>query len=101
MTNYIIPSTTQADESISLAGLSYPCRITDLRRGVEYILETPEGTPINLAGQGNMDEQVGTTSERPSLSGPSAIPYFDTTLGKPIWFNGTDWVDANGQLADS
>ena len=22
--------------------------------------------------------------------------YFDTTLGKPIWWNGTDWVDASG-----
>ena len=22
--------------------------------------------------------------------------YFDTTLGKPIWWNGRDWVDSNG-----
>ena len=22
--------------------------------------------------------------------------YFDTTLGKPIWWNGTAWVDATG-----
>jgi len=22
--------------------------------------------------------------------------FFDTTLGKPIWFNGTDWIDATG-----
>lgn len=22
--------------------------------------------------------------------------YFDTTLNKPIWYNGTNWVDANG-----
>ena len=22
--------------------------------------------------------------------------YFDMTLGRPIWWNGTDWVDATG-----
>ena len=22
--------------------------------------------------------------------------FFDETLGKPIWWNGTDWVDATG-----
>jgi hypothetical protein len=24
--------------------------------------------------------------------------FFDTTLGKPIWFNGTDWIDATGTI---
>lgn len=24
--------------------------------------------------------------------------YFDTTLGKPIWYNGTNWVDATGTI---
>ncbi len=24
--------------------------------------------------------------------------YFDTTLNKPIWYNGTNWVDANGNV---
>lgn len=24
--------------------------------------------------------------------------YFDTTLNKPIWYNGTNWVDANGKV---
>ena len=23
-------------------------------------------------------------------------PYFDTTLGKPIWWSGSTWVDATG-----
>lgn len=41
----------------------------------------------------------GTTAKRPTASiiGQS---YFDTTLaagnGKPIWYNGTGFVDANG-----
>lgn len=37
----------------------------------------------------------GTTSNRPtgSVLGQS---YFDTTLGKPVWWNGTSFVDATG-----
>jgi len=40
----------------------------------------------------------GTTTQRPGMSTPSGIAYFDTTLGKPVWFNGTSWVDATGTL---
>jgi hypothetical protein len=47
--------------------------------------------------------RIGTTSSRPSTTGIAAsslgMPYFDTTLsanGKPIWFNGSVWVDATG-----
>jgi len=37
----------------------------------------------------------GTTEERPT--GKSiGFPYFDTTLGNPIWFNGTVWKDSTG-----
>lgn len=37
----------------------------------------------------------GTTTQRP----PSPVQgqyYFDTTVGKPIWRNGSNWVDATG-----
>lgn len=38
---------------------------------------------------------AGTTSQR--VKSPSTgLQYFDTTLGKPIWYNGTKWVDATG-----
>lgn len=38
---------------------------------------------------------AGNTAGRPAS--PSAgREYFDTTLGKPIWYNGTAWVDATG-----
>ena len=39
--------------------------------------------------------KFGVTGERP-VSKPIGYPYFDTTLNKPIWFNGTDWKDAMG-----
>lgn len=34
-----------------------------------------------------------------SGSRPNAVVglcYFDESLGKPIWYNGTNWVDASG-----
>ncbi len=42
---------------------------------------------------------VGSTAKRPPLKGASNTAYFDTTLGVPIWFNGTIWVDAYGNAA--
>jgi len=40
-------------------------------------------------------EQYGATADRPS--NPSkGEQFFDTDLGKPIWYDGTNWVDATG-----
>jgi hypothetical protein len=42
----------------------------------------------------------GTTTQRPALTtGDAGFQYFDTTLGKPIYWNGTAWVDATGTAA--
>lgn len=52
------------------------------------------------------NKQKGSTSERPVFSLGSTVErfsigyyYFDTTLGKPIWWNGDGWVDATGATA--
>jgi hypothetical protein len=37
----------------------------------------------------------GTTAERPTVD-VIGFYYFDTTLGKPIFWSGTQWVDATG-----
>lgn len=37
----------------------------------------------------------GATSERPTGS-ILGQPYFDTTIGKPVWWSGSTFVDANG-----
>ena len=39
----------------------------------------------------------GTTANRPT-QGITGQTYFDTDLGYPIWFNGTSWVNATGQV---
>lgn len=40
----------------------------------------------------------GVTGNKPS-SPVTGQRYFDTTLGKPVWYNGSTWVDAAGNVA--
>ena len=49
-------------------------------------------------GNGNvlLSGKNGTTANRPSNPLTGEI-YFDTTLGKPIWWNSYAWVNANGE----
>ncbi|NJN53655.1 MAG: hypothetical protein HC804_02185 [Anaerolineae bacterium] len=45
-----------------------------------------------------VQRQGGLTDERPAE--PLAYEmFFDTTLGQPIWWDGSDWVDATGASA--
>ena len=99
MTNYIIPSSTPSGQKVDLTGLTYPCRITDLRTGIEYVLESAGGKQVLLSP--TPVPPYGPTSKRPTYNGPSSIPYFDTDLGKPVWYNGDEWVDADGASVDS
>ena len=38
----------------------------------------------------------GATGTRPVAQLTVGQPFFDTTLGQPIWWNGAAWVDATG-----
>ena len=38
----------------------------------------------------------GTTAERPAVQLHVGQTFFDTTLGIPIWYNGTVWKNASG-----
>ena len=40
--------------------------------------------------------QNGTTANRPTQSLQVGQFYYDTTLGIPIWYNGTVWKNASG-----
>ena len=41
----------------------------------------------------------GATASRPSSGNWTGRQYFDTTLGKPVWWNGTKWVLSDGSDA--
>lgn len=38
----------------------------------------------------------GTSTNRPTTGLWVGRPYWDTTLGKPIWYKDPGWVDATG-----
>lgn len=38
----------------------------------------------------------GTTANRPTAALWTGRPFFDTTLGIPIWYKTAGWVDATG-----
>jgi hypothetical protein len=40
--------------------------------------------------------QNGVTADRPTQNLQVGQFYFDTTLGYPIWYNGTVWKNASG-----
>lgn len=44
-------------------------------------------------------EEAGLTANRPTANLWTGRPYFDTTLGQPIWWDGAAWVDATGTPA--
>ena len=43
-------------------------------------------------------EQSGVTANRPTSYLWIGRPYFDTTLGRPIFWNGTAWIRADGTV---
>jgi hypothetical protein len=51
---------------------------------------------LDLFNIANSTPEYGTTALRPVLGLQIGQFYFDTTLGYPIWWNGTVWKNASG-----
>lgn len=62
---------------------------------VGYVLNSNANAGTILALPDSNDQLDGTTAARPTTV-PLGLMYFDTTLGIPIWWNGTVWVNASG-----
>ena len=78
---------TKGDNSVTL----YLDNNNDLRIGVTG-QENTEGAKL-------MYNNGGNTGSRPTLTNhwrDVGAMYFDTTINKPIWWNGTKWVDSTG-----
>ena len=41
-------------------------------------------------------QQSGTTAQRPTSQLWTGRVFFDTSLGIPIWYDGSAWVDSTG-----
>jgi hypothetical protein len=53
-------------------------------------------TQLNNYTQATATPDYGITVNRPISGLQTGQSYFDTTLGIPIWWNGTNWVNASG-----
>ena len=51
---------------------------------------------IDNAVAGLITPDSGTTANRPTLQLQIGQFYYDTSLGIPIWYNGTVWKNASG-----
>lgn len=60
-----------------------------------YFKEGADETMFCVSKTSDMQRKDGSTELRPSNIN-AGYQYFDTTLGKPIWWNGTAWVDSTG-----
>ena len=53
-------------------------------------------TLLNNFSQALATPDYGTTAQRPKTKQLTGQQFFDTTLGIPIWWAGTKWVNASG-----
>jgi len=51
---------------------------------------------LNNFSQAISTPNYGTKVNRPTQGLQTGQFYFDTTLGYPIWYNGSKWVNASG-----
>lgn len=64
--------------------------------GAKYTLpEVRLSSGSYIFGTNNKIDSYGATSIRPKAP-QIGFQFFDSTLGKPIWWNGSAWVDATG-----
>lgn len=87
----------------NLPGASYPT-VEDSKAGDLYTIvrsgnvkkQTRGGLQAFVTGETLKEvRNGGNTANRPESPATFAT-YFDTTLGKPIWYDGVNWVDATG-----
>lgn len=67
-------------------------------RAAGYFFRGKRGgtTYFDVRADGLISGGSSTTAARPTGTIRAGAQWFDTTLNKPIWWNGTVWVDATG-----
>lgn len=57
----------------------------------------PLNTDVKFDSNGTpYDPNTGLTTDRPSVGLYEGYSFYDKTINKPIWWNGSSWVDATG-----
>lgn len=76
--------------------IHYPCFRYDAISGTYQPVVSPKLLFINTY-EGFVPNSMATT-QRPLTDVPIGYSYFDTTMNKPIWWNGSNWIDAAGTV---
>jgi len=78
-------------DTMIIRNLGEECFDLDAGEVSELGSATYSGKPLRFGGWS------GPSADRPELGDdPSAQPYFDTDLQKPVWWTGAKWVDSAG-----
>lgn len=59
---------------------------------ISSVLSSVASLPVGSVGQ------AGPTNNRPTTNLYSGYQYFDTTLKRPVWYDGEVWCDATGTI---
>lgn len=103
--NQIYSTRSVVVDSIPTMGISgdtvvLPVNSRALGVGLEYVATVISTTAPNYRLTRQKGVKRDTTANRPTVTANDVgLMYLDTTLdadGKPIWYNGTAWVDATG-----
>ena len=85
---------SRGEAGIWLGVASYKFKLTTATDVEIWTVDSIAGATITT--------QKGVTADRPVPSSTNyGVMYLDTTLdvdGKPIWWNGTTWIDATGAI---
>ena len=69
--------------------------VAKIASSIKAKADTTYATKNELSEVANKINKAGSTADRPS-SATAGQCFFDIDLNKPIWFNGSDWVDYTG-----
>lgn len=88
-------------EQIGLSNVTNDAQVKREEMGIANGVATLDSnTLIPISQIPDVPDHYGTTENRPTNK-VIGTRYFDTTLGKQIQWNGSNWIDSEGNLADN
>jgi hypothetical protein len=98
MANYITPTKAGA---LALTPTQFSQQHFDLLNAqLRVYFNTLDSTNNQIISAVNTlsTPSAGTTGDRPSTDLQVGQFYFDTTINRPIWWDGTNWINAAGTV---
>jgi hypothetical protein len=96
---FVSEGTISSDAKV---GISFRTRVAKADAPIERVYIKSSGELVEKFGledkDGNKYKPIlsGTTANRPAGTKPIGLPYYNTTLGRMEWWNGTAWANVSG-----